>query len=591
MPFGSKLIVWRDRLAIVAVALAASLSGFANDYAHDDVSLILDNTRAHDLGGLASILSSPYWPPPFPPELYRPITSLLMAVEYVLGAGAPVVYRVISYALYAVCALGVLSLASRVISRRAALAVALLFAAHPIHVEAVALGVNQAELIVGIVAVLMTRRYLDVRRTRALTARDWTVFAALYVVAALTKENGYVLPAILLAAEGLVDDDTPRRARIATLWRGYATLAVVGGLLLAIRRVVLRGDIVGTFTAEALVQSDVWGRMLTMLQVVPKWLRLFAWPAHLQIDYSPNEIVSSTGFGAHEAMGLAMLLAALLLAVFARRRAPAVTFGIAWCAIALFPVANVVVPTSIVLAERTLFLPSIGFLLAVGGAVDWVRRSVTWQEIPTRRVLATACGVFVLLGVARSAQRHTVWRNNARLWLTAGRDAPRSYRVARAQGDAYFALGDIDGAMRQYDAAIGASPTPWRIRYDLALRLRDAGLDSAALSQLRASLAENKKQPDVGAELALTLIAVGRYQEAKRTVEAEIASGDTVPVFRQIESIADSALAVGAPAEASASAATCRSRIRGRSPGRRSSHSRKRRRISTVGRDPSLRSG
>jgi hypothetical protein len=548
MPFGSQLIVWRDRLAIVAVALAASLSGLANDYAHDDVSLILDNTRAHDLGGLVSILSSAYWPPPFPPELYRPITSLLMAAEYVLGAGAPIVYRVISYALYAVCALGVLSLASRVVSRRTALAVALLFAAHPIHVEAVALGVNQAELIVGLVAVVMTRRYLDARRTRALTVRDWTVFGALYVVAALAKENGYVLPAILLAAETLVDDDTPRRARIATLWRGYTALAVVGGLLLAIRRVVLLGDIVGTFTAEALVQADVWGRMLTMLQVVPKWLRLFAWPAHLQIDYSPNEIVASTGFGAREAVGLTLLAAALLLAVFARRRAPAVTFGIAWCAIALFPVANIVVPTSIVLAERTLFLPSIGFLLAVGGAVDWVRRSMTWQPIPTRRVLATACGVFVLLGVGRSAQRHTVWRNNARLWLTAGRDAPRSYRVARAQGDAYFALGDIDGAMRQYDAAIGASPTPWRIRYDLALRLRDAGLDTAALSQLRASLAENKKQPDVGAELALTLIAVGRYQEAKRTVEAEIASGDTVPVFRQIESIADSALAVGAPA-------------------------------------------
>ena len=36
--------------------------------------------------------------------------------------------------------------------------------------------------------------------------------------------------------------------------------------------------------------------------------------------------------------------------------------------IALFPVSNVLVPTGIILAERTLYLPSVGFLLVVGRA-------------------------------------------------------------------------------------------------------------------------------------------------------------------------------------------------------------------------------
>jgi hypothetical protein len=550
MSLGKKKPVWRDRAVVVAVALAASLSGLWNDFAHDDVSLILQNARAHEFGNWGTIFATPYWPPPFPPELYRPVTSLLMSAEFALGVGAPVVFRVVSYLLYAVCALGVFALASRLVSRRVALAVALLFAAHPVHVEAVALGVNQAELIVGLIGVVMVARYVDLRRTRALTARDWLLFAALYAAAALTKENGFVLPAILVAAElflfSKVEDST--RKRVALL-PGFVSLAVAGVALLLVRRAVLLGDFVGTFTAEALVRSDAAGRALTMLQVVPKWFRLFAWPAHLQIDYSPNEIVASTGFGIHEALGLALLIGALALAIAARRRAPVVSFGIAWCAIALLPVANIIVPTSIVLAERTLFLPSIGFLLAVGGAAEWVLRSHKLSFVDLRRVLAAACGVFVVLGAARSAQRHTVWRNDARLWLTAGRDAPRSYRVSRAQGDAHFALGDIDGALKQYNYAIGAAPKPWRIRYDLALRLRDAGTDSAALPLLQQSLAEDEKQRDVRAELALTLIAIGRYQEAKQTIANEPTSrGDTVTVFREIESIADSALASSAPA-------------------------------------------
>ena len=93
-----------------------------------DVSLILDNARAHDFGSWLAILTTPYWPPPFPPELYRPITSLLMSAEYVLGAGAPLVFRVVSYLLYAACSLAVFSFASRLVSHRVALAVALLFA-------------------------------------------------------------------------------------------------------------------------------------------------------------------------------------------------------------------------------------------------------------------------------------------------------------------------------------------------------------------------------------------------------------------------------------------------------------------------------
>ena len=69
-----------------------------------------------------------------------------------------------------------------------------------------------------------------------------------------------------------------------------------------------------------------------MLGVVPEWLRLFAWPAHLQADYSPQEITGALDWGAAQTLGLFILAAAVIGALAARRSAPVVTFGIMWIA-------------------------------------------------------------------------------------------------------------------------------------------------------------------------------------------------------------------------------------------------------------------
>ena len=73
---------------------------------------------------------------------------------------------------------------------------------------------------------------------------------------------------------------------------------------------------------------------------------------------------ASQGLGGVELLGIALLILAGALIWATLRRAPVVAFGITWMAVTLFPVANLVVPTGIVLAERTLFLPSVGFVLA-----------------------------------------------------------------------------------------------------------------------------------------------------------------------------------------------------------------------------------
>lgn len=494
---------WRARLVVVLVALGASLAGIVNDFTLDDVALVQSNARMHSLGHWLDILSSPYWPPPFQQDLYRPVASLLLAVEYALGGGGPMLFRLVSCALYVAVALGVFSLASRLFSRRVALAVAALFAAHPVHVEAVALAVNQGELIVALLGIIMVCRYLDARRRGMPTRADWTVLTLLYSVASLTKENGFVLPGLLVATELLLLEGPSLRVRAVALWRGYGAMACAGVALLAIRAAVLHGNVVGAFTSEALVGLGVGGRILTMLKVVPVWLRLLAWPAHLQVDYGPNEIVASTAFGKSEAIGLSLVLATVALAVAARRRAPGASFGVAWFAVAILPVSNILVATSIVVAERTLFLPSIGFLFAVAALATAVatalartlaRTPARWTAL--REVIVLTCMLLVCAGLLRSTARQRVWLNNARLGRASAIDAPRSLRVQQAHADA------VAGLVKDFNARIAASAAPWRERYLMATLLRAMGEDTAAVTQLRRSLVEQPGQADVVAALA-----------------------------------------------------------------------------------------
>ena len=457
-----------------------------------------------------------------------------------LGAGGPLVFRLVSFALYALAAILVLSLASRIMSRHAALATAVLFAAHPVHVEAVVQAVNQGEIIVAIIALIAVCRYIDRRRAGSLRPRDWLVLALLYACAPLTKENGFVLPGLLLGAELFLLDDAPLRTRMRALWPGYAILAGVGCALIMIRTLVL-ADVIGAFTAEALVGATLGGRMLTMLQVVPMWMRLLAWPAHLQIDYSPNEIVASTSMGAHELLGLATLVGAAAVVFAARRRTPAVSFGLFWCAVALFPVSNIV-PTSIVLAERTLFLPSVGFLIAACCAAAEIVRLSAKHAGAASRALGAACTALVLLGVARSAARQRDWRNAAHLWIVSGHDAPRSLRVQRARAQAAVDL------TKEFEQQLSGAAEPWRVHYQLGVLLRTFEEDSAATSQLRLSLSQRANQPDAATELAETLIEEGHYADAKSVVSGQLAAGDSSAAFKSIAHTADSAEAVSAPA-------------------------------------------
>jgi hypothetical protein len=542
-------------LSIALLALLASGPSIINGFVYDDLPIVAYNSRVHTLARWWDAFGRAYWPPHWGNANYRPLTILSFAAEWAIGGGSPLVFHAVSVALYIATCIAVLRLAQLVLPTSAAWVVAALFAVHPVHVEAVANVVGQSELLVALCFVLATAAYVQ-RRTkeRGTTTAFVAAIGGLYAVACFSKETGFLLPAVLLAAELTVIAarlDSSRRtvaARMRELSLLYGVCAALGLGYLMARRWVLHG--VGDLPSVVLSQLSTEGRLLTMLGVVPEWARLFLWPAALSGDYSPPRIPLILSATAAVIPGLVMLIGCVVVAAAGLRTQRRVgTFGLLWLAITIFPVSNVVMSSGVLLAERTLFLPSVGVLLAIGSVCAWgaARMAVLRRPRPHAVALSGLVALVILLalGVGKSAMRSRVWRNSDAFFQQIVEDAPLSYRAQHVHGMWLFAQGRRAEGEQHVRAAIAMFPHDAGPYTDLADQYRFAGLCAPARELYRRAMELGRLRDRARIGLVVCLLHDAQYAEA--AAEARVgASSATFQAeqFKRLAAIADSALAV-----------------------------------------------
>src|SRR6202521_455925 len=190
---------WQS-VGIVLLALAASAASLRNGFAIDDVIIIAGDSRIHRLDAPWRFFTQTYWPPPTKAALYRPLTSLAFALEWRAGDGRPLIFHAMNVLLYLLACPAGYRPAVLLHGGVAGWWAAALFAVHPVHVEAIANSVGQSELWTALWVVLAVAYYIEVRRTRDITAKDIALLSALYVTTCLFKEHAIVLPGLLVAA-------------------------------------------------------------------------------------------------------------------------------------------------------------------------------------------------------------------------------------------------------------------------------------------------------------------------------------------------------------------------------------------------------
>jgi hypothetical protein len=510
-------------VAIPALAVAVLASGLGNGFAYDDVRLLVQDPRLHDLGTLGPRLAESWWPT----GLYRPVSLGALGLQWIVDDGAPLVFRLVSTALYAtICALVFrLALLARAGVGPAA-AGAALFAVHPVHSEVTANVVGQAELLSTLAVLAGVLWYLRARERGPLGMRDTVIVSLLAFTAANAKESGYVLPGLLVLAELLVvRDSSPLRQRLTALRRPALILTAVILASLALRVQVL-GALGGETPHPSLDGLLLVERVIAMLVVVPEWARLLLWPAHLQAEYGPPGLMMDPVPGGRHLLGAVLVLGAAVALIGTWRRQPLVAFGLMWTAVALAPVANILAPTGILLAERTLFLPSVGVALIVGGVGKWLSERPA-VSFPVRLACVVVLTGLVVAGGIVSARRQPLWRDTLTILEQTTRDAPRSYRAFSTYGRELQWVGragEAEEAFRRAIALWDRDPRPFE---ELGQLLRVRGACGEAISVLQRGLLADSTSDVARSRLIECLIVERRWDEAEVEIERGLAQGVT----------------------------------------------------------------
>ena len=395
-------------LAIIAVLCYAN--ALANGYVQDDQGIIHDNPLVQTVSGLWRAFIHPYWPERNGAGQYRPLVIASFVFDRaVLHLGAWW-FHLENIAWHALVCVLVYRLLCLTLSWQGAWLGSAWFALQPIHVEAVSNGVGRCELMASAFVLLAFFAHRERKRIAVL----W------FALALASKESGIVFLGLAALNDLLLGPATrePDRGRLRERYIMYAgVVAIYAGVLSLIFQHKM--FVATAVTWDGATPVDRW---LTMLRVVPEIARLLLAPVDLKVDYTPRTIDLVTTVTPAVVLGASLLVASLVAMVAAWRRAPAVAFGIAWFYIAFSPVSNVLFPSGIVLAERTLYLPSVGAAMVAG----WIAERVLAARPRAVAVFATA--LFAAFAV-RSWTRTPFWHDKRHFLIQEVSEEPESYRA------------------------------------------------------------------------------------------------------------------------------------------------------------------
>jgi Flp pilus assembly protein TadD len=496
-------------LAAAALALAVAVSyGIALDggFVWDDAPLIVDNSRVKVAGEYAHLLFSSFWETGDGHDrfraFFRPLVSASYAVDYAVWGLRPFGFHLTNVLLHFLCCVLVWRIARDYrLGPAYALLGALAFAAHPVHVESVAWISGRTDLMcaLGVLAAFLAyRRGAAPGGRRSYRVASWVLF----LFALFCKEMAATLPLLVLCDRWRAGS-SPKAALRATVpfWIVFAVYWVA--------RIRVLGD-----PAAPVYELGPAAWLATALFAAARYLTLLILPVGLDAHYPYRPLDSP-------ATPLA-LVALVMLATTAAgtwllwRRSRTAVFWVAWIFVGLAPVMTFGRFGDVILADRFLYLPSVGFCVLVAMAarfaIEPVRARRAW--IAALAAVALVCPLAVA-----SRERSRVWKDDATLFADMLETSPDSALVRNNYGLALYHGGQVDAAIEEFTTAVALTPGYAMAHNNLGAALeRRERLREAMWHYRRAvELAPGSMQPE--RNLAHLLVRTGSVEEGARRLD------------------------------------------------------------------------
>jgi Flp pilus assembly protein TadD len=470
---------------VFCLAIAAGAGTLFNGFTIDDEEILIHSDRVHQLSNQKAIWLTDWWEVDRRPfvdrhmdRLYRPLALFTFSLNHAVHGLKPLGYHVVNVLLHGLASVLVWMLASQLLMRmgdvpsaRVASTVGgLLFAVHPIHVEAYASVVGRADLLAAVS--VLTGTLLFLRQSNCPGVFWYWAIPICLAAGLLSKESGLILAfwVVILTVWRLRESSSPRPyvalyAGLLVSFAGYMLLRSIacGGAAPEVANTgALDNPLVGASLAE---------RVWTPFKLLALYLGLMIWPARLCADYSLGAIgLASSPLDWGVAAGLTVVAFSMLTIVMGwrRRSFTSLLVVLLFSAYAMF--SNSFLLIGALAGERFFYLPSVVVCIGTGLAFERIWKALGRRESSgLRRLLGTGLVAAMILLTMRTGLRNHDWRDTRTIMAATVRDFPSSARGHWATGQFLLKDGEFDEAMTHLERAVNLSPHSARFYQTLSL--------------------------------------------------------------------------------------------------------------------------
>jgi len=453
-PNDEKRYRWMHLFIIAGAALIVYFNGLNNGFVGDDNGFVTNNLSIRSLKNIPAFFSSPKSMAANDPEwgtiIYRPLRTTSYAVDYFLFGLNSAGYHATNLALHiSVCIVLYFIIYNLFHQSIASLAGAFIFAVHPVHVEAVSWIASRADLLGMLFVCLSLLFYMKYQNRKSTVLLAFSlIFSAL---AYLSKETMVSLPGIIILYDYAVDREKPfkdfLRSHIAA-WIPF--------LLLCMMYLLLRFFITGRMsTNQGWWGGTPYSNFLMMAKATALYLKLLIFPFQLNLHYIIEPV--HTVLDTKVSLSILIILSTFALIAYYYLKNRQVFFSLAFFYLGLVPIANIIPISFSMMAERYIYMPSAGPIIAAAYGINYLYQKS--KPVKAFHLSGMALGALLVSVFSYTViTRNTIYRNDPAFYDAAVKESPGSAPSYKGLADQYANTGDERKALENYERALEIDP-------------------------------------------------------------------------------------------------------------------------------------
>ncbi|XP_060586421.1 protein O-mannosyl-transferase TMTC1-like isoform X2 [Ruditapes philippinarum] len=552
-----------------ALAFICYINGLNGDFVHDDIFAIKKNPDVHGKTELWNLLKNDFWGKSISSttshKSYRPLTVFTFRLNYILAGLDPFFYHVINVTLHVIVTTLFVYTCKNILGQRTrdAVLAGSLFAVHPIHTEAVSGIVGRADVLAATFFLLSFITF-----SKCTTSTNNKYGTLLYLsslmcaaAAMLSKETGVTVLGVCIIYDSIRTLNSLRKEWTDKLFSNFLArlvLTIVFTVLLLSYRLWIMDGSLPTFTKAdnpASYNDSISIRFYTygFLLVLNLWMLVA--PINLCYDWQHGSVplVENVTDPRNLATFTVILLVVYLICVSLsnsiKKHNHLLLMALMLTAIPFLPASNLFFPVGFVLAERVLYIPSMGFCLLVSAGFFQLFDAMKCY----RSYLTTFLMILLLMFSLKTWQQNKVWQSRKTLFkagveaLTYNAKTHYNYgnylkdgheyekaryhylealrldnEYASAHNNLGTLLDDKTKAEAHFREAIRLQPSHQSAHINLGNLLFKRGLKNDGINYLYKAVEIEYRNPEALSSLGESLIEIGNFTQAEVYLQTAI---------------------------------------------------------------------